>query len=117
MKTLLASMVLTFAACGGGSRSTAAQHPADQSGDASVDPTLPSWLPQSCLAYHKAVVQAVDCQAVDQATRDGIQKKFADASESWKAEQAVDKTKVDEVAASCTAATASVRADLGEKCI
>ena len=115
MKILLASIVLTFAACGGSS-STAAQHPGS-SGEARVDPTLPSWLPESCVAYHKAVVQAIDCQAVDQTKRDEIQKKFGEASEGWKAEQNADKAKVDEVAATCTTATASVRADLAEKCI
>lgn len=116
MKTLLASIVLTFTACGGGSKSPPAQHPGG-SGEARVDPTLPSWLPESCVAYHKAVVQAIDCQALDQAKRDEIQKKFGEASESWKAEQNADKAKVDEVAATCTTATTSVRADLGEKCI
>ena len=86
-------------------------------GEATVDPTVPSWLPESCLAYHKAVVQAIDCQAVDQAKRDEIQKKFADTSTSWKAEQHAENAKVDEIGATCTAAAASVRADLGNKCI
>ena len=116
MKMLLAAIVLTFAACGGGSKSPAAQRPAG-SGEARVDPTLPSWLPESCVAYHKAVVQAIDCQAVDPTKRDEIQKKFGEASEGWKAEQNADKAKVDEVAATCTTETASVRAELGEKCI
>jgi hypothetical protein len=73
MKNLLASIVLTLAASGcASSSSTPAQHPADNSGEAGVDPTVPSWLPKSCIAYHRAVVQAINCEAVDQGTRDEI---------------------------------------------
>jgi len=117
MKTLLASILLTLAACGGSNSSTAAQSPTGGTGEPSVDPTVPSWLPESCLAYHKAVVQAVDCQAVDQRKRDEIQNTFGATSASWKAEQHTDKAKVDEIGATCTTATESVRADIGAKCI
>ena len=90
--------------------------PEQRAGEPRVDPTVPSWLPE-CLAYHKAVVQAIDCQAVDPTKRDEIQKTFGEASASWKAETQADKAKVDEIGATCTTATDSVRSDLGQKCV
>ncbi len=119
MKTLLASILLSLLACGGGgSKSSTTNKPVTGGSDQpSVDPTIPSWLPQSCIAYHKAVVQAVDCKAIDQGKRDEIQKAFGETSESWKAEQNADKAKVDEIAARCTTATESVRAEIGQKCV
>jgi hypothetical protein len=115
MKQFLASILL-LAACGGGpKRPTAQAHAGDT--EPSVDPTVPSWLPQSCFAYHKAVVQAIDCQAVDQTKRDEIKNTFDAKSVSWKAEQHGDKARVDEIGATCTSATQSIRADIGEKCI
>jgi len=104
-----------LAACGGKSSTT--QSPTGGAGEPTVDPTVPSWLPQSCLAYHKAVVQAIDCQAVDQGKRDEIRTTFDATSASWKAEAEADKAKVDEIGATCTTATESVRTDIGEKCI
>lgn len=116
MKTLFASILLTLVACGGGgSKSSTA--PSGGSDLPSVDPTLPSWLPESCNAYHKAVVQAIDCQAIDQAKRDEIKKTFGEASTSWKAEQNASDARIDEIGATCTTATESVRADIGQKCV
>lgn len=116
MKSLFASILLTLAACGGGSSSsTTANHP---TGEPMVDPTVPSWLPASCVAYHKAVVQAIDCQAVDQGTRDQIRSTFDATSTSWKTEEpGADKAKIDEIGARCTTATDSVRTDIGGKCV
>src|SRR3954469_16110682 len=107
-----------LAACGGGSKSsTAAQNPTGGAGEASVDPTVPSWLPPSCLAYHRAVVRAIDCQAVDQSKRDSIKTTFDQTSVNWKAEQNADNARVEEIGATCTTATESVRADIADKCI
>jgi hypothetical protein len=118
MNKLLASILLTLAACGGSSKaSTAPQHPVDSNGEARVDPTVPSWLPQSCLAYHRAVVQAINCQAVDQTQRDQIQDAYGEKSTSWKAEQNANNVKVDEIGATCTTDTDSVRAAIGQKCV
>jgi hypothetical protein len=103
-----------LAACAGSNSSTPAQRPTEE---ARVDPTVPSWLPESCIAYHKVVVQTIDCQAVDQTKRDEIQNTFDTTSVSWKAEQNADKAKLDEIGATCTTATASVRADLAHKCV
>lgn len=117
MTKLFASILLMFAACGGSNSSTGAQHPAQDTAETTVDPTVPSWLPQSCIAYHKAVVQATNCQAVDQTKRDEIEKTFGTTSASWKAEQNADKAKLEEIGATCTTATESVRADLAAKCV
>jgi hypothetical protein len=91
--------------------------PTQHSADSTVDPTVPSWLPRSCVAYHKAVVQAIDCKAVEQNTRDRIQTTFDETSVSWKAEDNANAARVDEIGATCTTATDSVRADLADKCI
>lgn len=123
MNRLFASIVLlTLAACGG-SKSTAAHGPGggDTAGgsanDPGVDPTVPSWLPAACIAYHKAVVQAIDCQAVEQAKRDAIKNKYDETSTGWKSEENADKARVEEIGASCKAATESVRADIADKCV
>jgi hypothetical protein len=113
MKTLLASILLVLAACGGSSKpATTPERSAD-----TVDPTVPSWLPASCVAYHKAVVQAIDCQAVEQSKRDRIGATFDETSVSWKAEDNANATRVNEIGATCTTATDSVRADIADKCI
>ena len=115
MKTLLASILLIFAACGGKSKST--ESPTGGSNEPAVDPTVPSWLPQTCHAYQKAVVQAIACQAIDQTKRDDIQKTFDATSASWKTEDNADKARVEVVGANCVTATESVRADIGDKCV
>ena len=118
MTRLLASIVLMLAACGGSSKSsTTAQHPTGGTGEATVDPTVPSWVPESCIAYHRAVVQAINCQAVDQGKRDEIQRTFDATSATWKAEENADNAKVDQYSATCTATTETVRADIGTSCV
>ena len=111
---MIIGMLLVLAACGGSPRSstTARQEP-----DPTVDPTVPSWLPQSCIAYHKAVVQAIDCKAVQQSKRDRIKTTFDEASVSWKAEDKIDAARVDEIGATCTTAVDSVRADIADQCV
>ncbi len=116
MKTLLASILLMFAACGGGG-SKSSTSPTGGSDQPTVDPTIPSWLPQACIDYHKAVVQAIDCTAIDQGKRDEIQKTYGETSASWKAEQDASTQKIEEIGASCTTATEAVRADIGGKCV
>jgi hypothetical protein len=77
---------------------------------------MPSWAPKSCLAYHKAVVQALECNAIDKAKRDQIQQAYGDASQAWKAEKDGTPAKVELVAAACERGTASVQADVSGKC-
>lgn len=114
MKLVLASLVLMLG-CGGSSKST--ESPTGGPGEPTVDPTVPSWLPESCIAYHKAVVQAINCEAVEQTKRDEIKATFDATSVSWKNEPSADRERVEEIGATCTETTASVRADIGESCV
>jgi hypothetical protein len=100
---------------GGGSKP--AESPTGGAGEPTVDPTVPSWLPESCIAYHKAVVQAINCEAVEQSKRDEIKQTFDATSVSWKQEPSGEQAQIDEIAASCVTTTESVRADIGERCI
>lgn len=109
MHKLLVTFVLLIAACG--SKSTATTSPTGGPGEPIVDPTVPSWAPPSCIAYHKAVVQALDCAALDQAKQDEIRAAYDAASESWKAEQDADAARIAEVGAACESSTESVQAD------
>src|SRR3990167_3544595 len=86
-------------------------------GQPSVDPTIPSWAPKSCEAYHKAVVQALECNAIDKTKRDQIQQAYGDASLAWKAEKDGTPAKIEQVAAACERSTASVQSDTAGKCI
>jgi hypothetical protein len=81
-----------------------------------VDPTLPSWAPKSCVAYHAAVVHAVDCQALPQAKRDEIKMKYEAANTSWHGMQNAQQTDIDSVGSTCTAENQSVRAEYSGKC-
>src|SRR4051812_25887520 len=98
MTKLLALSALLLAACGGRPKSTTPppQQTAHQNGETygdttggpdqpSVDPTVPSWAPKSCLAYHKVTVEAMGCTAIEQSKRDAIQREYGAASQSWKA--------------------------------
>jgi hypothetical protein len=85
-------------------------------GEPSVDPTIPSWAPKSCIAYHKAVVEALECAAIAQGKRDLIQKAFGTASEGWKAETNATPERIEQVRTGCERDTESVHADTEGKC-
>ena len=73
MTKLLATAALLFAACGGATRSSPQTATTTSGGtDHAVDPTVPSWTPKSCIAYHKVTIEALDCPAIEQSTRDQI---------------------------------------------
>lgn len=108
------ALILAVAACGGSSKDS--NSPVGGPGEPAIDPTLPSWAPPSCTTYQKAVFQAINCTAVDQGKRDEIQTAYNRDSESWKAETDANAARVEEVSASCTASSESVRATLGDQC-
>jgi len=120
MKNLI--IVFCLAACGGSKASSnPPANPAVASetggdGQPEVDPTVPSWAPRTCIAYHRAVVQAIDCTAIEQGTRDTIKAKYETDSEGWKTTDATT-AKIEEVKAYCETATASVRNDIGTNCV
>jgi hypothetical protein len=121
MKNLCLVAGLLVAACGGSSKPSSTSPStvaAETGGDGQpeVDPTVPSWAPRTCIAYHRAVVQAVDCVAVEQGKRDTIKAKYATDSESWKTADA-NPAKIEEVKAYCESQTASVRAEIGTLCV
>lgn len=118
MKHLVIAFGL-LAACGGGSKSSSQSTVAAETGgegQPEVDPTVPSWAPKTCIAYHRAVVQAVDCTAVAQDKRDAIRAKYEADSAGWKTAEATP-AKVDEVRGYCETAAASVRGDIGTSCV
>lgn len=119
MKHLSLALGLFLAACGGHSASSPSSTVAAETGgegQPEVDPTVPSWAPRTCIAYHRAVVQAIDCTAIEQAKRDAIRAKYEADSAAWKTAEATP-AKVDEVRAACDADTASVRAEIGTSCV
>jgi hypothetical protein len=115
MKKLLVVTALLISACGGSSKSTpkTAQQTAD---DSMLDPTLPSWAPKNCVAYHKVAVEAMDCTAIEQSRRDQIQQQYGDASTAWKAETNADNARVEEIAQVCDRSSAAVHAEIAGNC-
>ncbi len=127
MKNLLvvfAVVITATAACGGKSKSNSETGGSTEpmgvgsgEGEAALDPTMPSWMPASCTAYHKAVTQAITCETIEQAKRDEIKAKYDAAAASWKAEQDASKERVAEVDTFCTSGADSVKADTAGKCV
>ena len=114
MNKLLVVSALLLAACG--SKSNASTSPTGGEGEPIVDPTIPSWAPKSCNAYHKAVVQALECEAIDQGKRDEIRTAFDTSSATWKAEKDASAARIEEVRVMCVNSTESVQADTVGKC-
>lgn len=111
--TKLLVLVIALAACGGSKKDTS---PVGGPGEPAIDPTLPSWMPASCTTYQKAVFQAINCDAMEQGTRDEIQTTYNSSSESWKAENDADAARIAEVDAGCTSSAESVRTAIGDLC-
>jgi hypothetical protein len=115
MNKLLATAALLFAACGG-SAPHSNSNTAGAEAQPRVDPTLPSWTPKSCVAYHKLTIEALDCPAIDQTKRDQIQKDYGDASQAWKAEQDAAPANVEQIAQACERSGESVQSDIAGNC-
>jgi len=50
-----------------------------------ADPTLPSWAPNECKAYHDAVIRFAECDAVSQESRNVVKTQYDTDDARWKA--------------------------------
>jgi hypothetical protein len=117
MTKLLATAALLFAACGGATRSSPQTATTTSGGtDHAVDPTVPSWTPKSCIAYHKVTIEALDCPAIEQSKRDQIERDYGEASQAWKREEDADKANVEQIALACERSSESVHAEIAGNC-
>jgi len=62
-----------------------------------VDPTMPSWAPQECTAYHDAVVRLVTCDAVSPTERNVSKTQYNVDNARWKAMHASGPDSLDEL--------------------
>jgi len=124
MKTLIVSSALFFAACSHHNNdattpsapSVAASDGDSDSDDPSVDPTLPSWAPRSCLRYHTAVVKLIGCETVPQLTRDAAKVRYDADHAKWQAMKDQPQGAIEEVRQSCADDAKLVRGQLTESC-
>jgi hypothetical protein len=118
---LFTVLVLALAACGSSSKKSntttgaASGTPSDDT--AMVDPTLPSWAPKSCNAYHVVVVKAVDCPELDQARRDSIKNTYETQNTAWHQLQNADQSAIDQIGVDCTEGSQAVEAQAAGKCL
>jgi hypothetical protein len=90
MRAMIA-LVLAAACHGGAPQSpqppepvpTAASH--DDLAQLPADPTLPSWAPRECTAYHAAVVRLAECDAVPEETRNVVKTQYDTDDARWRA--------------------------------
>lgn len=117
-KLLLAALLAGVAACHGHSSSntTPSSGTTAAGDDPQVDPTLPSWAPKSCVAYHKAVVEASGCYGIDTETREQIKTSYDTANNGWQAMHDAQQADIDQVQASCASEEQKVRAAMEGKC-
>lgn len=111
MKTLLA-LALVLSAC---SHHSDAKSPSGPTG--MVDPTLPSWAPRSCAAYHVAVVEATECMEIDQGTRESIKTKYEAANTSWHDLHDTRQEVIDQISMLCTEDVKFVHEQGAGKCV
>jgi len=124
MKTTLALLVTGLLACS--HSQPASQTPATSTGSTTgaepatpanqVDPTLPSWAPKACHDYHTAVVNALACGEIAQATRDLIKKTYDERHASWQQLEDAPQGKIAEFAKQCTDDSALVHTEQVNKC-
>lgn len=112
------ALVIALAACGG--KSSDSKNPGSPGGtgdaDDMVDPTLPSWAPKSCKAYHTAVVKAFECNEIEQATRDDIKNKYEAANTSWHDLQDARQETIDQIQLLCAEDVKYVHSQADGKC-
>jgi hypothetical protein len=121
MKMLIACALFAVAACSHDSKP--AQEPAQPTATAgtpgaedAVDPTLPSWAPHSCKAYHAAVIHLAGCTQVAQDVRDRVSAKYDADNKAWHDMQNASQTDLDQVKLACGDEAASVKAQLTNDC-
>ncbi|MBA3461838.1 MAG: hypothetical protein H0T46_17895 [Deltaproteobacteria bacterium] len=120
MKLFTTVLVLALAACGSSKKSNSATTTTVAStGETEevVDPTLPSWAPKSCNAYHTVVVKAVDCAELDQGMRDSIKAKYETQRTAWASLQNAEQAQIDQIGTECTEDTKAVQAQADGKCV
>ncbi|MFT3692606.1 MAG: hypothetical protein QM831_05665 [Kofleriaceae bacterium] len=116
MKTLIAA-VLLCAACHHEPEPQAAQAPLPPTAAAEgVDPTLPSWAPNECAAYHAAVVKLAHCNELDVTIRDRVAAKWDADAKSWHDMSNAQQSDLDQVKLVCKDEYASVNAQMTGKC-
>jgi arginine decarboxylase-like protein len=116
---LALTLVIALAACGGkssDSTTTPTSGSGDTAADDMVDPTLPSWAPRSCKAYHTVVVKAVDCTEMEQAARDEIKAKYEASNTAWHDLQDAKQEQIDQIGTACTADAQQLRGQAAGKC-
>lgn len=84
--------------------------------DTAIDPTMPSWAPQSCMAYHTAVVNYGACNDVDQATRDKVAAKYDADNKGWHDITNATQADLDRVKAQCSDAYTALQTEMTGKC-
>ena len=118
MKTLIACVLFAATACSHDSepaQPTTAAAGTPGAEDA-VDPTLPSWAPRSCKAYHAAVIHLAGCTQVAQDVRDRVSAKYDADNKSWHDMQNASQADLDQVKLTCGDEAASVKAQLTNDC-
>ena len=81
-----------------------------------VDPTVPSWAPKSCLAYHAAVVRFVGCEQMDATARETTKANYEADSKSWQEMSNLPQGAIAEVDAKCTTDGEAISAQIDPAC-
>lgn len=116
MKSLIAA-ILFVAACHHDKDPQVAKAPLPPTAASEgVDPTLPSWAPHECNAYHAAVVKLAHCNEVDVQVRDRVAAKYDADNKSWHDMTNAQQSDLDQVKLVCQDEYASVNAQLTGKC-
>jgi len=112
MKSLL-SLALVLSAC---SHHADPQTPAQIVASNTVDPTLPSWAPKSCTAYHVAVVKAVGCEELPQPMRTSIKVRYEAANNAWHDLRNAQLETIDQIGLLCAADVTYVQSQSSGRC-
>jgi|HubBroStandDraft_6_1064221.scaffolds.fasta_scaffold406092_2 hypothetical protein len=75
-----------------------------------ADPTLPSWAPRECTAYHDAVVRLAECDAISQESRNVVKTQYDTDDARWRAMHDQPPEQVEYVRDDCRAAAESIQA-------